>query len=175
MILQGVGHPISCIGVCYANDPKKGGYMTPAPALDLTTSLRGDSCPVLLPSPRILFSQDQAHPQVHTLYPELTSTGQQVIQKTWHWTPIIQHGNRLALMEQPHHTQHIHLRMAPPPCTTFSAIAVLSRLCPGWHNSQTQVFNIARAYIRACGGGWGSVQFTTLPALTVFTVSRSRP
>ena len=28
--------------VCYANDPKKGGYMTPAPALDLTTSLRGD-------------------------------------------------------------------------------------------------------------------------------------
>ena len=42
MILQGVGHPISCLGVCYANDPKKGGYMTPAPALDLTTSLRGD-------------------------------------------------------------------------------------------------------------------------------------
>ena len=44
MILQGVGHPISCLGVCYANDPKKGGYMTPAPALDLTTSLRGDFC-----------------------------------------------------------------------------------------------------------------------------------
>ena len=43
MILQGVGHPISCLGVCYANDPKKGGYMTPVPALDLTTSLRGDS------------------------------------------------------------------------------------------------------------------------------------
>ena len=43
MILQGVGHPISCLGVCYANDPQKGGYMTPAPALDLTTSLRGDS------------------------------------------------------------------------------------------------------------------------------------
>ena len=42
MILQGVGHPISCLGVCYANDPKKGGYKTPAPALDLTTSLRGD-------------------------------------------------------------------------------------------------------------------------------------
>ena len=42
MILQGVGHQISCLGVCYANDPKKGGYMTPAPALDLTTSLRGD-------------------------------------------------------------------------------------------------------------------------------------
>ena len=42
MILQGVGHPISCLGVCYANDPKKGGYMTPAPALDLTTSLPGD-------------------------------------------------------------------------------------------------------------------------------------
>ena len=38
MILQKVGHPISCLGVCYANDPKKGGYMT----LDLTTSLRGD-------------------------------------------------------------------------------------------------------------------------------------
>ena len=42
MILQGVGHPISCLGVCYANDPKKGGYTTPAAALDLTTSLRGD-------------------------------------------------------------------------------------------------------------------------------------
>ena len=42
MILQRVGHPISCLGVCYANDPQKGGYMTPAPALDLTTSLRGD-------------------------------------------------------------------------------------------------------------------------------------
>ena len=42
MILQGVGHPISCLGVCYANDPPKGGYTTPAPALDLTTSLRGD-------------------------------------------------------------------------------------------------------------------------------------
>ena len=42
MILQGVGHPISCLGVCYANDPKKGGYTTPAPALDLTTSLRRD-------------------------------------------------------------------------------------------------------------------------------------
>ena len=42
MILQGVGHPISCLGVCYANDPKKGGYTTPVPALDLTTSLRGD-------------------------------------------------------------------------------------------------------------------------------------
>ena len=41
-ILQGVGHPISCLGVCYANDPQKGGYTTPAPALDLTTSLRGD-------------------------------------------------------------------------------------------------------------------------------------
>ena len=25
MILQGVGHPISCLGVCYANDPQKGG------------------------------------------------------------------------------------------------------------------------------------------------------
>ena len=42
MILQGVGDPISCLGVCYANDPQKGGYMPLAPALDLTTSLRGD-------------------------------------------------------------------------------------------------------------------------------------
>ena len=42
MILQGVRHPISCLGVCYANDPPKGGYATPVPALDLTTSLRGD-------------------------------------------------------------------------------------------------------------------------------------
>ena len=51
MILQGVGHPISCLGVCYANDPKKGGYMTPAPVLDLTTSLRGDFRPILIPPP----------------------------------------------------------------------------------------------------------------------------
>ena len=35
---------ISCLGVCYTNDPQKGGYTTPAPALDLTTSLRGDKC-----------------------------------------------------------------------------------------------------------------------------------
>ena len=43
MILQGVGHQISCLGVCYANNPQKGGgYTMPAPALDLTTSLRGD-------------------------------------------------------------------------------------------------------------------------------------
>ena len=42
MILQGVGHQISCLGVCYANDPPKGGYTTPMPALDLTTSLQGD-------------------------------------------------------------------------------------------------------------------------------------
>ena len=42
MILQGVGHPISCLGVCYVNDPQKGGCTTHAPALDLTTSLRGD-------------------------------------------------------------------------------------------------------------------------------------
>ena len=33
---------MSCLAVCYANDPQKGGYTTPAPALDLTTSLRGD-------------------------------------------------------------------------------------------------------------------------------------
>ena len=43
MILQGVRHQILCLGVCYANDPQKGGYTTPAPALDLTTFLRGDS------------------------------------------------------------------------------------------------------------------------------------
>ena len=30
------------LGLLYANDPKKGGYTTPAPALDLTTSVRGD-------------------------------------------------------------------------------------------------------------------------------------
>ena len=42
MILHGVGHQISCLGVCYANDPQKGGYATPVHALDLTTSLRGD-------------------------------------------------------------------------------------------------------------------------------------
>ena len=42
MILQGVGRQKPYVGVSYANDPKKGGYTTPAHALDLTTSLRGD-------------------------------------------------------------------------------------------------------------------------------------
>ena len=42
MILQGVGRQKPYIGICYANDPKKGGYTTPAPGLDLTTSLGGD-------------------------------------------------------------------------------------------------------------------------------------
>ena len=42
MILQGVKRQKPYNGVCYANDPKKGGYTTLAPALDLTTSLRGD-------------------------------------------------------------------------------------------------------------------------------------
>ena len=37
MILQEVGHPVPYLGVSYANDPKKGGYMAYAPALDLTT------------------------------------------------------------------------------------------------------------------------------------------
>ena len=37
MILQGVGHPVPYLGVLYANDPKKGGYMAYAPALDPTT------------------------------------------------------------------------------------------------------------------------------------------
>jgi hypothetical protein len=41
MILQGVGHPMSCL--CYANDPQKGGYTTYVPALDPTASLQGDS------------------------------------------------------------------------------------------------------------------------------------
>ena len=35
MILQGVGHEVPYLGVSYANDPKKGGYMVYAPALDL--------------------------------------------------------------------------------------------------------------------------------------------
>ena len=30
------------LGLLYANDTKKGGYTTPTPALDITTSLRGD-------------------------------------------------------------------------------------------------------------------------------------
>ena len=42
MILQGVGHQISCLGGCYANDPEKGGCTVSVPALDLITSLRGD-------------------------------------------------------------------------------------------------------------------------------------
>ena len=46
MILQGVRRPISCIGGCYANDPEKGRIMATTQALDLTTSLRGDCCPL---------------------------------------------------------------------------------------------------------------------------------
>ena len=42
MILQGFRRPKPCVAVCYANDPKKRGDTTPAPVLDLTTSLRGD-------------------------------------------------------------------------------------------------------------------------------------
>ena len=41
MILTGVGHVVSPIGVCYVNDPPKGGTQFP-PALDRTTSYRGD-------------------------------------------------------------------------------------------------------------------------------------
>ena len=37
MILQGVRHLVPYLGVSYANDPKKGGYMAYVPALDLTT------------------------------------------------------------------------------------------------------------------------------------------
>ena len=37
MILQGVGHLVPYLGVSYANDPKKGGYMAYTPVLDLTT------------------------------------------------------------------------------------------------------------------------------------------
>ena len=37
MILQGVGQPVPYPGVWYVNDPKIGGYMAYAPALDLTT------------------------------------------------------------------------------------------------------------------------------------------
>ena len=37
MILQGVGHAVPYLGVWYANDLKKGGYMAYAPVLDLTT------------------------------------------------------------------------------------------------------------------------------------------
>ena len=43
MILQGVIRWKPYVGVCYANNPKKGGgYATLAPVVDLTTSLRGD-------------------------------------------------------------------------------------------------------------------------------------
>ena len=39
LILQGVRRLIPHLRVCYANNA---GYTTPTPALDLTTSLRGD-------------------------------------------------------------------------------------------------------------------------------------
>ena len=45
MILQGVGHPVPYLGVSYANDPQKGGYMAYAPALDLTTLFEVNSAP----------------------------------------------------------------------------------------------------------------------------------
>ena len=78
MILQGVGHQISCLGVCYANDPKKGGYTTPAPALDLTTSLQGDlkhqNCNAKFTAHRILPHQTTSW-QVHAIYgPRVSST-----------------------------------------------------------------------------------------------------
>ena len=63
MILQGVGHPISCLGVCYANDPKKGGYMTPTSALDLTTSLRGDLGAIII----AYNAEPPQHPAPHYL------------------------------------------------------------------------------------------------------------
>ena len=47
MILQGVGHVVPYLGVSYANDPKKGGYMAYAPALDLTTLFEVISCPTM--------------------------------------------------------------------------------------------------------------------------------
>ena len=37
IILQGVGHLIPQPGVCETNDPRKQGYMAPAPVLDLAT------------------------------------------------------------------------------------------------------------------------------------------
>ena len=45
MILQGVGHPISYLGVWNVNDPQNkggGGVMVSGPPLDLTTSFGGD-------------------------------------------------------------------------------------------------------------------------------------
>ena len=41
IILQGVRHQKPYLGVCYANDPQKGGYAMPSPVLDLTTSKGG--------------------------------------------------------------------------------------------------------------------------------------
>ena len=46
MILHGVRRQKPYIEVCYANDPKKGGHTTLAPALDVTTSLQGDLAPL---------------------------------------------------------------------------------------------------------------------------------
>ena len=43
MIYKGVRHPISCLGVCYANDPPKMGVYSVRACACLTTSLRGDS------------------------------------------------------------------------------------------------------------------------------------
>ena len=73
MILQGVGHQIPYLGVCYANDPKKwGGYMALAPALDITTSLRGDFCRPLLAIVVPCRHSFTIHPHCSTLSTPLT-------------------------------------------------------------------------------------------------------
>ena len=62
MILQGVGHPVPYLGVLYANDPKKGGYMAYAPALDLTTLFEVIwMCKVQPDSPIPIFNTKNGH------------------------------------------------------------------------------------------------------------------
>ena len=52
MILQGVGHLIPYLVLCYANDPKRGGHKAPAPALDLR-NLFEVICPTILDPPNM--------------------------------------------------------------------------------------------------------------------------
>ena len=61
MILQGVRHPMSCLGVCYAKDPAS------ALAVDPTMSLRGDFWwPLVCRGPSTLHSSTSNQQYAHT-------------------------------------------------------------------------------------------------------------
>ena len=117
MILQKVGHQISCLGVCYANDPKKGGYTTPAPALDLTTSLRGDLLPSWVYPVEVLHHFLGAKGEQHILAP--ASSKQQAATgdpKVLAMTPWLKTGIQVAQNNRganTHHHKQVSCRFEP--------------------------------------------------------------